>query len=128
MSLRSGTAGPAFAFRREARGLWAEVMEGQAPCRGPRGDTGPDRPPTRFRALSVLFTLFHHPEPPSGAEVAQGAAWGKPLCPRCLLGLFLPEESFPHPFPLESLVVSLEVGKKLRRLRSALWLFSVPKV
>lgn len=47
VSRRSGTAGPAFAFRREARGLWAEVMEGQAPCGGPGGDTAPDTPRTR---------------------------------------------------------------------------------
>lgn len=60
VSRRSRTAGPAFAFRREARGLWAEVTEGQAPCRGPGGDAAPD-------TLLRVFGAFHTFPPPRTA-------------------------------------------------------------
>lgn len=116
MSLRSRTKGPAFAFRREARGLWAEVTEGQAPCRGPGGDAARTR-------HGHAFGAFHTFPPPGTAlrsEEAQGAAWGS-LCALGVCWAFSFRRKLLHPFPLESPVLSLEVGKRWRRVRRLLF-------
>lgn len=115
-SLRSWTKGPAFAFRREARGLWAEVTEGQAPCRGPGGDAARTR-------HGHAFGAFHTFPPPGTAlrsEEAQGAAWGS-LCALGVCWAFSFRRKLLHPFPLESPVLSLDVGKRWRRVRRLLF-------
>lgn len=119
VSQSSWTEGPAFAFRREARGSGAEVTEDQAPCRGPRGDVAR----TRHRLLSVLFTFSHRPQPPSGLKRLR-ARRGVGFVPSVFSGPFPSAERFPHPFPLEGPVLSLEVRKRLRRVRRLL--FSSP--
>lgn len=84
--------------------------QGPAPCRG----TGATPPRTRSPALTGLFTRSRR------SEGTQGAAWGA-FVPLCLFaGTFSSEGSTPHPVPLESLVVSLEVGRRLRRVRRLL--------
>ena len=85
MSRPSWTSGPAFAFLLEARGLSAEVTEPRSPVEA-RGATPIGRATDR---LSVLFKLCHGRGPPSGPK-SSGRGVGELLCPRCLLGLFLP--------------------------------------
>lgn len=96
VSLRSWTKRPAFAFRCEARGLWAEVTEGQAPCRGPGGEAAG----TRHGPVFGAFHTFPPPGTSSGPKrLREQGGWGEPLCPRCLLSLFLPLKAPP---PLSS--------------------------
>lgn len=92
VSQSSWTEGPAFAFRREARGPRAEVTESQAPCRGPGGDAAR----TRHRLLSVLFTFSHRPQPPAGLKAAQGTAWGS-LCALSVCWAFSFRRALPPP-------------------------------
>lgn len=115
VSLRSWTKGPTFAFRRGARGLWAEVTEGQAPCRGPGGDAARTRHGPAFGA----FHTFSPPETALGSEEAPGAAWGS-FCALGVCWAFSFRRKLLHPFPLESPALSLEVGKRLRRVRRRL--------
>lgn len=112
VSQRSWTTGPDLALRREARGLLVEVMEAQASCGGP-GATPPGR---ATNMLSVLFTLPHRPEPPSGPNRPR-AQRGGAFVPWMFAGPFPSAESSPHPFPLESPVLSLQVGQRLGRVR-----------
>lgn len=116
-SRRSGTVGPpsCSAARPAASGLRSPRAGRPAEARGAT-------PPGRATdTLSVLFTLGHRLGPPSGPQ-GRRARRGEPLCPRRLLGLFLPQRaSFPHPFPLQSPVLSLEVGKGVSRVRRLLF-------
>lgn len=92
VSQSSWTEGPAFAFRREARGPRAEVTEGQAPCKGPGGDASR----TRHRLLSVLFTFSHRPQPPSGLKRLR-ARRGVAFVPSVFAGPFPSAERFLPP-------------------------------
>lgn len=92
VSQRSWATGPDLALRREARGLLVEVMEAQASCGGP-GTTPPGR---ATNMLSVLFTLPHRPEPPSGPNRPR-AQRGGAFVPWMFAGPFPSAESSPPP-------------------------------
>lgn len=77
------------------------------------GRCGPGHAPDTLPALL-------HTSPPLGTAKARGAAWGLGVGAFCALTVcwdFFPGQHSP-PFPLESLVVSLEDGKRLGRLQT----------
>lgn len=121
-SRRSRTSGLALAVRREARRAPRSSRRAGRPRRGPR---------TRFPAPAGLFTLSSPPlatGPARGTERGCGAPREGPFCALAVCRDFLLlKGASPHPLPLgQSLVVSLEVGKRWKERAAGRFFVSFP--